>query len=166
MLGHCYSCTARMNNGGTGCDALGSTQFLIGEHSSVTHHKGATAVALTLAAVFLACTVYARRWGGRAPIGHTLPDTKLGVEVDPLSIPPLHNTVRSHLTWWVIGALVAVLVIYKCATNEVTVNTKCACGAERHALEVAVVREAGSWSVSPARNNLLKRHACYPQYHQ
>jgi hypothetical protein len=158
MLSHSYGCTAGMYDRCTWRIFLGGTQFLKREDTRATNHKGTARITLALAAVFLTCAVYARRWSGRAPISHALPDPPRGIEVDPLCITPIHNTVRSNLTWWVVGTLVAVLPLYKCATHEMTVDTKCACGPERHALEVAVVREAGSWSVSPTRNNLLKRH--------
>lgn len=148
-----------MNNGSTGRDALGSAQFFVGEHRSVADHKSVTAVALTLAALFLACTVYARWWSGRASISNTLPDAKLRAEVNPLRVAPLHDAMRPNFTWWVVGTLIAVFVFYESAAHKVTMDTKCACGTERHTLKVAVVREAGSWPISPTRNNLLKRHA-------
>ena len=159
MLGHCYSCAARMNNGGTGRDALGSTQFLISEYGSVTNHKGITAVALTLAALLLACTVYTFWWGDVGSGRDAVPHPKFRRELDPFRVAPLHDAMFPNFTWGVPRTLVTVAPLYKCAADEMAVGAERACGTERSPLEVAVVGIRGVWPICTTSNNLLKRHA-------
>lgn len=159
MLGHCYSCTARMNNGGTGRDALGGTQFLVGEHSSVADHKGVAAITLTLASFLLACTVYAFWGGGKWVPCDATPNTTSGGEIHINCHPTSHYAALTYNTLGVVGASVAVSPVSELAVNKYTVSSKYALSPELTPLEVAVVRKACSRSICTTSNNLLKRHA-------
>jgi hypothetical protein len=148
-----------MNNGGTGRDALGGTQFLVGEHSSVTNHKGITAVAFTLASFLLACTVYTFWGGGKWVPCDATPNTTGGGEIHINCHPTSHYAALTYNTLGVVGASVTVSPVSELAVNKYTISAKRALGTKVTPLEIAVVGERRPWPICTPSNNLLKRHA-------